>query len=920
MQEDLVGGCIPDVSALEACILKNMALSAKQCTPYGVFEANENNTPIKELVREESAALAAAVTPNSRYAASKTLFAKRKQIKRRREELAFDTKCLCAPREDKKTRPTTSLLIEGVQTYDPQVWKAEFLSLYAALYTDEANNVDVQKARLHALHVSSATSSRIFVPRWMVFETFSQCARKSKTAAGLDNISWTILSLLPVDVVEDMRRIFEHRINGDEGHIQIIDEWCMVLLHLIPKVKEPKLSTEFRPVALSSCLQKMYMRVLVELLRYHSKDVLPVQFGFTPTRQTADVSEPCRQVLHKSTQWGRRVHMVKVDVKRAFDNINHDKLEASLLDSECHPRLIEALFRDISFARFDLSFAGHHWQGGTYSKGGRQGASETPDLWRVLLNSPLKASIEEFERHGYGLHFEASSAGYTSTGDPSDYIRMVAWADDCILLAKSRQEAISMLGIFVKHLRAWGLDYKPGSLEYLSNGEDFCALGPCGEDWDLDGEVVKVRCRSSMCILGVLLDKKGSSIASARHRAAQAWTHFWARKKTFCRRHISLRKRVSRFYETVGRTFLHNAGGWAYDDALCSFISSLDQSFWRVLLCRSPQCGETQGEFIHRTNALIEKFRIEWKMPTLLEHAMKAHFGWCGHLVRHPSMANALVKWRDRNWCTSTAPDGKLFPSGNPRVRFARKGPQVMFEDLVAREIPDWQLLSQDRSGWRTSSLMACRSVLRSFGRPCVGANYLKHISNRLKDWSRGCKWEYPVSVCLLSDSQVAVSQVLGLYQAPSDPCLMSYVGFLRWSLHALVESGVKPVYRNLLIHRNREENVEADSVASTVLDKRCTVFHCTPCEIPVGAFLLASSDGAARRVGGSGESIVYESACASVLSVVDLRSGTAFPIAWWGVQLGSCSSMVAEFEGVCLSIYLILCWASVSGLLLPSN
>jgi hypothetical protein len=435
-----------------------MSLSAKHCTPYGIFEADENNTPIKELVRQETAALAAAVTPDSRYAASKILFSKRKQIKRKREELAFDTKCLCAPREDKKTRPTTSLLIEGVQTYDPQVWKAEFLSLYAALYTDEANNVDVQNARLHELHVRSASSSRIFVPRWMVFETFAQCARKSKTAPGLDNISWTILSLIPVDVVEDLRRIFEHRINGDIGHTQIIDEWCTVLLHLIPKVKEPKLVSEFRPVALSSCLQKMYMRVLVELLRFHSKEVLPVQFGFIPTRQTADVLELCRQVLHKSTQWGRRVHAVKVDVKRAFDNINHDKLEASLQDIECHPRLIEALFRDISFARFDLSFAGHHWQGGAYSKGGRQGASETPDLWRVLLNAPLKSSLEEFERLGYGLHFESSSAGFTSAGGTCDHIRMVAWADDCILLAKSRQEAISMLSIFVKHLRAWGLD------------------------------------------------------------------------------------------------------------------------------------------------------------------------------------------------------------------------------------------------------------------------------------------------------------------------------------------------------------------------------------------------------------------------------------------------------------------------------
>jgi hypothetical protein len=224
--------------------------------------------------------------------------------------------------------------------------------------------------------------------------------------------------------------------------------------------------------------------------------------------------------------------------------------------------------------------------------------------------------------------------------------------------------------------------------------------------------------------------------------------------------------------------------------------------------------------------------------------------------------------------------------------------------------VPDWKNAALDRAGWRGVAREACRETLSAFGKPFVGDNYLRHISNKLADWNRGCALEYPIPCCFLSDSLSVVKHIGGYWKTPSDPVLSSYVNFSRWAMYAMGESGFKKVYTDHLIHRPRSQNETADSLANTVLDLQKPIFACRSNEVPVGSMLLVSSDGAARRVSDD----QYSSACASILSVVHVQSGSAVPVAYWGVPLGNCTSTVAEFEGVCLSIYLVLCWAHLSG------
>jgi hypothetical protein len=71
----------------------------------------------------------------------------------------------------------------------------------------------------------------------------------------------------------------------------------------------------------------------------------------------------------------------------------------------------------------------------------------------------------------------------------------------------------------------------------------------------------------------------------------------------------------------------------------------------------------------------------------------------------------------------------------------------------------------------------------------------------------------------LLADNLSVPCHVTGRWKAPTDPLLSSYVGFLRWSIHALNEAGFVKYYPDALIHRHREENQAADSLANCVLD-----------------------------------------------------------------------------------------------------
>ena len=148
------------------------------------------------------------------------------------------------------------LKINEEYSFDSSVWEKEFRTAYAKLFGDEQNNLQAQDERLAALRANLAGEPLLSVPVFLLNEVLARARRKSKSCPGSDGICWLALTLLPWKARVCLAKIFEYRLNGSVAHQGVFDAWCNIVISLIPKIKKPELVSQWRPIALTSCLQK----------------------------------------------------------------------------------------------------------------------------------------------------------------------------------------------------------------------------------------------------------------------------------------------------------------------------------------------------------------------------------------------------------------------------------------------------------------------------------------------------------------------------------------------------------------------------------------------------------------------------------------------------------------------------------------
>jgi hypothetical protein len=216
----------------------------------------------------------------------------KKRIYKAKATARFESSCLTASADDKKKatgmRP---LEVDGEVSFCAEGWTAEFVKLYSERFSDEDNSPRVQELRLSRLKMEAVKEERIRVRLWMLKEVLSAAARTRGTAPGTDNVTWAALEALLESAVEKLRTLCECRLNWDEGHSSAIRSWANVLIALIPKTPAALKASQWRPVALTSVLQEVYLRVCSQLLELECRPVMRQQHGFSAGSQTMDATD-----------------------------------------------------------------------------------------------------------------------------------------------------------------------------------------------------------------------------------------------------------------------------------------------------------------------------------------------------------------------------------------------------------------------------------------------------------------------------------------------------------------------------------------------------------------------------------------------------------------------------------------------------
>jgi hypothetical protein len=846
---------------------------------------------------------------NALNARKKLFFAARAKEKLRSE-------ALLKPRDDKTAaKGRFPIRVGDALSDDPQVWMPCFTSLYQALFHDAANPREVQQERLLRLRNLAGQEGHISLPLCLLCEHLSRGRGKLRTAPGLDGVLWGSLVSMPHRVLLALRVVLEARINAYPCSVGVVGAWREVLLHMIPKNGNPELPSHWRPIALSSVFQKLFLSIVTALLEeYGPAD--PLQRGFRSGGQTMEVAETVRVLARKSLEWGCPVYVLKADISRAFDNIRHAPLEGALSRLGVPAKLQHCIFQELE-CHLNFSCQGAAWSGFAPSKGGRQGGSETPTLWNLLLRDALVSARTRWWNLGLGWKFDATDVYAPHLKELIDalppaspqhplWLPYLAWADDLVLLGPSKDCVRKMWAILSEELGKIFLTWKPGSLELYRPG---LAEGDLWEDecWPSclgDFAVKHVR---RIAILGILVSESASDLDACRHRIAQAWVHFHSRKKVLCSKIVPLHLRWARLQETVMRTALYGCGGWALCESVTNELATFERHVLGITLNLWRRPDEVPHEFHARLHSKITFFMNAFAWTPLRVSAENLCFGWVGHVVRSGVSPVALtLLWR-------SVAAVRADPRFGTTLRRARAGRPARdpTEHLSQSFGPFWEEVALDRADWRAAKILHLQT-LPGFGVVGEGSGdwrLHKHISKRAAEILDGRRMLLPSLLMVSGDSALAVNQTNGIWPAVNSEYRVQ-VKRIRWLLYCLEHGWKFSSYtcdEGILVYRPRSCNALADACCNYALDNNACVQRFWDIDFdPKGCPVHVSFDGAARgNPGPAALGCVVQVHCRGAWHVVAALS----------CCIGEATNNFAEFEAAVAALRLLTAWCSFAGM-----
>ena len=111
-----------------------------------------------------------------------------------------------------------------------------------------------------------------------------------------------------------------------------------VSFHPIPKKGKAKECSNYRTVVLISHTSKEMLKILQSRLQqYVNREFQDVQAGLRKGRGTRDQIANIRWIMEKAREFQKNIYFCFIDYAKAFDCVDHNKLENSSRDGNTRP-------------------------------------------------------------------------------------------------------------------------------------------------------------------------------------------------------------------------------------------------------------------------------------------------------------------------------------------------------------------------------------------------------------------------------------------------------------------------------------------------------------------------------------------------------------------------------------------------------
>lgn len=214
----------------------------------------------------------------------------------------------------------------------------------------------------------------------------------------------------------------------------------------IPKVRNPKSVDEFRRISLCNVVYKVYASWIRNRLRQFTGDPGLHQTAFTEKRSTDDHVFVARRIMEEHWNAGKILFVAALDIKKAFDNMNLDKLKSVLASLNVPSHLIERVLMCVKLDRTRIRWQKQFSEEVNRGKGIKQGCPLSPFLFILIMQSVLLKVTRRLRK--------VRLIGFGCLRVPT----VLAFADDLLILANNKAELEEILTAIEFFLSEVGLE------------------------------------------------------------------------------------------------------------------------------------------------------------------------------------------------------------------------------------------------------------------------------------------------------------------------------------------------------------------------------------------------------------------------------------------------------------------------------
>lgn len=476
---------------------------------------------------------------------------------------------------------------------------------------------------------------------------------KNRKSPGPGGIYVELIKAAPGVLIEVLAHLFSKCLQGCEPP----DEWKRAVITSIFKKGNRRDCKNYRGISVICTMARLYGRVLKARIEAQFKES-EEQNGFRAGRSCIDGVFTLKNLIEKRTERGRAVHLIFVDLQKAYDTVPLNKLWPCLKSngiSAAYTRAVKALYCDSSSSvkvgkRLSEEFPA--------TKGLRQGCSLAPLLFKIYLEEALK----EWKRKCSGMGLPI--------GDT--VLHTLLFADDQVIIAGDEDDAAYMFRKLQEEYNKWGLTINIKKTEYMVAGE--------GHNNDLPTDTTVVKGCNSFKYLGVTLSSTGRSHADISNKIGQGKRVIRQLNSILWNGHITRRTKTVIYKTIVESICTYGAETWELTQRDRSRLMAVEMDYWRRS-CRISRLDHVRNDTIR------EMMNVE---GTIMDTVDKKRLTWYGHLQRMEDR-----RWPKRVW--QWVP-----PERRKRGRPPRSWKKDVEEAMLARGLQegDWN----DRVLWKLGS------------------------------------------------------------------------------------------------------------------------------------------------------------------------------------------------------------------------